>query len=67
MSITVRDIMELNLLRDSEIISGKNGLDREVTRVNFTDCPIQFNDLEYTLALKGDLYIRSLYLSLIHI
>ena len=61
MSITVRDIMELNLLRDSEIISGKNGLDREVTRVNFTDCPIQFNDLEYTLALKGDLYIRSLY------
>lgn len=61
MSITVRDILELSLLKDSEIISGAGGLDREVTRVNFTDCPIQFNDLEYSLALKGDLYIRSLY------
>lgn len=61
MSITVRDILELNLLKNSEIISGKAGLDREVTRVNFTDCPIRFNDLEYSLALKGDLYIRSLY------
>lgn len=61
MSITVRDILELDILKNSEILSGQNGLDREVTRVNFTDCPIQFNDLEYSLALKGDLYIRSLY------
>lgn len=61
MSITVRDILELSLLKDAEIIAGRNGLKHEVTRVNFTDCPIQFNDLEYSLALKGDLYIRSLY------
>lgn len=61
MSMTVQDILELNLLKDAEILSGKNGLSREVARVNFTDCPIQFNELEYSLALKGDLYIRSLY------
>lgn len=61
MSMTVQDILELNLLKDAEILSGKGGLHKEVARVNFTDCPIQFNDLEYSLAMKGDLYIRSLY------
>lgn len=61
MSVTVQDILQLDILKDSEIVAGKKGLQREVLRVNFTDCPVSLIEGEYALVSKGDLYIRSLY------
>ena len=62
MSILVRDVLKLDLLKDARLIAGKRGLDREVLRVNFTDCPLSASDPGYSLVQKGDLYILSLYI-----
>lgn len=62
MSILVRDILNLELLKDAKLITGKGGLNREVLRVNFTDCPLSAGDPGYSLVQKGDLYILSLYI-----
>ncbi|SHI33191.1 Sugar diacid utilization regulator [Dethiosulfatibacter aminovorans DSM 17477] len=62
MSITVKDILQLDVLKNAELIAGKNGLNREVLRVNFTDCPLEPEDPGYKLVEKGDLYIHSFYI-----
>ena len=62
MSILVRDVLNLELLKDAKLITGKGGLNREVLRVNFTDCPLSTGDPGYALVQKGDLYILSLYI-----
>lgn len=61
MSITVKDILQLDVLKNAELVAGKNGLNREILRVNFTDCPLDPYDPGYTLVSKGDLYIHSFY------
>ncbi len=61
MSITVKDILQLDVLKKAELVAGKNGLNREILRVNFTDCPLDPDDPGYTLVSKGDLYIHSFY------
>ena len=62
MGIQVRDVLALDLLADAKLIAGKAGLDREVLRVNFTDCPLEERDPGYSLVQKGDMYILSLYI-----
>ncbi len=62
MSILVRDVLKLDLLKDARLIAGKGGLDREVSRINFTDCPLSTDDPGYSLVQRGDLYILSLYI-----
>ena len=59
MSVTVSDVLQLDILNSAKVIAGKNGLDREVLRINFTDCPI--NPLvDADLILSGDAFICSL-------
>ena len=60
MSVTVRDILQLDILSSAEVIAGKNGLDRQVLRVNFTDCPIN-RIADSKLIMCGDVFIRSFY------
>ena len=56
MSVTVSDVLQLDILNSAKVIAGKNGLDREVLRINFTDCPI--NPLvDADLILSGDAFI----------
>ena len=62
MGIQVRDVLTLDLLADAKLVAGKAGLDREVLRVNFTDCPLWESDPGYSLVQKGDVYILSLYI-----
>ena len=62
MGIQVRDVLALDLLTDAKLVAGKGGLDREVLRVNFTDCPLGESDPGYALVQKGDVYILSLYI-----
>lgn len=62
MGVTVRELLKMDMLQDARLLAGGDGLDREVGRVNFTDCPIKFDDEEYALVRKGDLFLCSLYL-----
>ena len=61
MSVTVNDILGLNTLKSAQLICGKKGLKNEVSRVNFTDSPLNGVDPGYQLVAKGDLYIHSFY------
>lgn len=62
MSVTVSDVLQLDILNSAKVIAGKNGLDREVLRINFTDCPI--NPLvDADLILSGDAFICSFYMN----
>ena len=57
MSVTVRDILQLDILSSAEVIAGKKGLDRQVLRVNFTDCPIN-RIVDSKLVMCGDVFIQ---------
>jgi len=59
MSVTFKDILELSLFSEVTILTGKNGLDREIRRINFMDCPL---DDDQNLTMPGDLFINSLYM-----
>ncbi len=61
MSITVKDILSLPLLKNAELAAGESGLSREVLRVNFTDSPLNPENPGYALVSRGDLYIHSFY------
>lgn len=62
MSVKIRDLLSLDLLRDANIFAGKSGLDNEIKRVNFTDCPMLDDIAELELIKRGDLFINSLYI-----
>lgn len=61
MSVRVKDILGLATLKDAKVVCGEAGLKREVTRVNFTDSPLDEEDPGYRLVAQGDLYIHSFY------
>lgn len=61
MSVTVSDVLQLDILNSAKVIAGKNGLDREVLRINFTDCPINpLVDAELAYKLEMLLFIASI-------
>ena len=60
MSVTVRDLLRLDLLSGAKIVAGADGLDRVVSRVNFTDTPIN-EAVDYELLAEGDVFICSFY------
>lgn len=62
MSVTVNDIISLKFFKDIKILSGREGLNNIIKRVNFSDCPIIGDEIDAELILKGDLFINSLYL-----
>lgn len=60
MSVTVRDLLKLELLAPAKVIAGADGLDRVAVRVNFTDTPLQ-EEVDVDLLGKGDVFICSFY------
>ncbi len=62
MSVKVKDLLALKLFNSAEIVAGKKGLNNEIKRINFSDCPIIDKDAEETLVLAGDFFINSLYI-----
>jgi uncharacterized protein YqgV (UPF0045/DUF77 family) len=64
MAVTVKDILCIDLFKDSKVIAGNSGLNNNVKRINFTDCPFPENILEHGLVDKGDLFINSLYIAM---
>jgi len=61
MAIKISDLLCLDLLKGAKIIAGKNGLDNEIKRVTFNDCPLDL-DVNSKIIRSGDLYINSFYI-----
>ncbi|MBA1336185.1 MAG: hypothetical protein HPY66_2429 [Firmicutes bacterium] len=61
MAIRISNLLSLDLLKGAKIIAGKNGLNNEIKRVTFNDCPFD-STLNSKLIRNGDLYINSFYI-----
>lgn len=48
-------------MQNAKIAAGSEGLDREVGRVSFVDCPINEDTIEKHILLEGDFYISSFF------
>lgn len=62
MSVKIKDLLVLNLFKSARVEAGKKGLDNEIKRINFSDCPILDDVLDHKLVKKGDCFINSLYI-----
>lgn len=62
MSITIQNLLSIDLFKEAEIIAGNNGLNNEIGRINFTDCPFPDDIKSSGLINKGDLFINSFYI-----
>lgn len=62
MSVTIQNLLSIDLFKDAEIIAGKNGLNNEIGRINFTDCPLPDDIKDKGLINNGDLFINSFYI-----
>lgn len=60
MSVKVRDILKLELMSSYRIVAGHKGLDKEIKRINFTDCPLN-EEYDVNLSMPKDFYINSFY------
>ncbi|MDD4615410.1 MAG: PucR family transcriptional regulator [Caldisericia bacterium] len=65
MSVTIQNLLLIDLFKDAEIVAGKSGLNNEIGRINFADCPMPENIRDEALSgliKKGDLFINSFYI-----
>lgn len=60
MSVTVKDILQIETMKHATVIAGVNGLNRQVKRVGFSDVPLN-PVVDQRLCKAGDLYLRSFY------
>ncbi|HWQ79221.1 MAG TPA: PucR family transcriptional regulator ligand-binding domain-containing protein [Anaerovoracaceae bacterium] len=60
MPVKVRDILKLELMSSYRIVAGSKGLDKEIGRINFTDCPLD-EEYDVNLCMANDFYINSFY------
>ena len=61
MTVTISDLLQLSLFSEAKILTGKNGLNREIKRINFNDCPLD-DENGQELTMQGDFFINSLYM-----
>lgn len=60
MSVKVRDILTTELMSSYRIVAGSKGLNKEIGRINFTDCPLD-EEYDVNLCMPNDFYINSFY------
>jgi purine catabolism regulator len=60
MSITVKDVLQLDLFRNTKVLAGKDGLNRIVNRVSVFDCPIQI-ERDLIVLKEGDFFVSNFY------
>lgn len=63
MPVSVKNLLSIELLKGSEVVAGKKGLDNIVGRINFVDCPMPENIYISDLIKKGDFFINSFYIA----
>lgn len=61
MSVTIQQLLELDVFKEARLVSGENGLSKSIKRVSFFDCPPPQKDDEKELIKEGDFYITSFY------
>ncbi len=62
MTVIFTDILKLPLFSKVVILTGETGLNREIRRINFNDCPFDDPTLDSQLVMAGDLFISSFYI-----
>ena len=60
MSVTVKDVLKLELFKNSKILAGNNGLNRIVNRASVFDCPIEENRDRIVLK-EGDFFLTNFF------
>ncbi len=63
MSVKVKDLFELKLFESARIVAGESGLENEIKRINFSDCPVLDDLTDLELVMAGDFYVNSLYIA----
>lgn len=63
MSVKVKDLFELKLFESARLVAGESGLEKEIKRLNFSDCPVLDDTMELELIMAGDFYVNSLYIA----
>lgn len=61
MTVIIEDLLKLPLFSEAKLMTGRNGIKREIKRLNFNDCPLD-NESDQALTMQGDFFINSLYL-----
>lgn len=61
MSVTIKQLIELDVFQNSRLVCGKNGLNNAIRRVSFFDCPVPEIASENKIIQIGDFYITSFY------
>lgn len=61
MSVKVYNLLSSELFKDAKLVAGSKGLENDIIRINFTDCPMPEDEVNSKLIEKGDLFINSLY------
>lgn len=62
MSVTVQNLLAVDLFKDSVVVAGAKGLNNEIERISFIDCPFPEDIYVSGLIKKGDLFINSFYI-----
>ncbi len=60
MPVTVRDVLELEIMKSARVVAGMNGLSRVISFVNFFDSPVQ-TEIENLPSDPGEFYLGSFY------
>ncbi|SDK91671.1 PucR family transcriptional regulator [Natronincola ferrireducens] len=61
MPVKVRNVLDLDIFQEVNIIAGEQGLNKEIHRVSFVDCPISSDVIDKGIMRKGDFYLSSLF------
>lgn len=61
MSIMIKDLMDTNLMKDSMVLCGENGLDKIIKRISVHDSPVREDLIGRKILKPGDFIITSLF------
>ena len=61
MSILIKDLLDTNIMKNSKVLCGKNGLEKVIKRISVYDSPVRDDVIERKLLKIGDFLITSLF------
>lgn len=61
MFTTVRELLESNVMKNSIVLSGRNGLNKQIKRISVHDCPVEDDIMDRKILKAGDFIITSLF------
>lgn len=61
MYITIKELLESNVMKNSKVLSGASGLNRQIKRISVHDCPVQADILDRKILKTGDFIITNLF------